>query len=73
MEDFDKQYVVTTPEEHFGEVAGKLTAIGARLEAAENINGVVTIQASAHQGNVSGFKEWLLEVTGGKGSFSENV
>ena len=73
MEGRVKQYVVTTPEEYFGEVAGKLTVIGAALDAVENEKGLLTIHASAQEEIVTGFKEWLLEVTCGKGNFSENA
>jgi len=73
MEGRDKQYVVTTPEEYFGEVAGKLTVLGAKLVAVENKSGMLTIQASAQKKDVHGFNEWLVEITAGKGSFIENA
>ena len=73
MDEELESFVVTTPEIYFGEVAGRLTTIGAWLDACQNNDGVLELKTRIPTEQVQGFREWLEVATNGNGSFCEGV
>jgi len=73
MDESEKNYAVSVPEEYLGEVAGELTVRGAEFEGIDNDGGLAVIRARANPEAMEGFKDWLNESTGGSGNFDANA
>lgn len=73
MDELLKAYIVSVPEECVGEVSGALNIRGAWLDGIESQGGVAEIKTRANPEVMSEFREWLAELTGGKGKLDENA
>ena len=73
MDELLKAYKVIVPEDCVGEVTGALNLRGAWLDEIESDNGSVEIKARANPEVMVEFREWLTDLTGGKGKVDENA
>ena len=73
MNDDTITYCLELSEIIMGEVAGKLTVVGAWIEGMENDNGTVKIEAKIPKNNIKQFKEWFSDVSDGKGVMNEKA
>jgi len=73
MDELLRTYVISVPEDCIGDVSGALNSRGAWLDEIKTDGGVAEIQARADDEAMLGFKEWLVEVTGGRGKLDGNA
>jgi translation elongation factor EF-G len=67
MEDELSNIVVRVPAVFLGQVLGELNQRGAWLDGMKDEAGISVVQARAPAQGVSNFKQWLKEITGGRG------
>jgi translation elongation factor EF-G len=73
MDELLRAYIVSVPEDYVGEVSGALNLRGAWLDGIETQSGVAEIKTRANPEAMSEFKEFLAEITGGKGKLDESA